>query len=191
MSLTSTSVSFSLSGGLWSLIAVPCVGLVVTLWPKRHGPVDHESRVSLVRRLTAFVIDLYVAMLIIMPFPVLLGLTTEAIVTGSWAWSYERDYFRPSDIISVAALLLSFLSFYFYFAWHFEKRRQTVGQNLLAFKLIPSTDQPRMSVRAFIAWINLAWWPTWPWTLFGRRQDYWWDNASGIVARRVERKSSG
>ena len=176
------------SGSLWAAILCLGVGLLLALWPKRHGGVISDSRVSLKRRFAAFVIDMYVATMVVISFPIFVSLTTEAIATGSWAWSFERDYYRRTDIIGTLAFFAAFAGIYFYFAWHFGQQRQTLGQHLLSFKLIPATNKPRMAVRALVAWLVLAWWPVWPWTIFKRQQDYRWDTASGIVARRVERR---
>ena len=177
------------STSLISLILFPTIFAFLFKWPKRHGDVIEESRVGLLRRAAAFNIDVFVGICGVGPIISIPPLVVEYFVTGNWQWSFEREFFRQTDLINVFFLLIGMYAIFYYFKWHFKNQKQTVGQHLLNFKLIPSSERQSMEVRALVAWINLAWWPIWPWTIFKRKQDYWWDNSSGIKARRVKPSS--
>ena len=175
----------SASSSIWTLIAPPLVFFLLVKWTKRHGAILEDSRVSIVRRVTAFYIDAFVAMLGLMPIAVMPVLVAEYYATGEWRWSFTRDYPRATDWIIVASVLSEFYCIFWYFRWHFVRQKQTVGQHLLKFKLVPTRDNPSIGLRFFVAWICGAWWPLWPWTIFKEKQDYYWDTTSGIKARRV------
>jgi hypothetical protein len=179
----SASVSFDPLG----LILLPALFLIGVNWPKRHGDTIETSRVGLLRRFAAFYIDLFIAMAGVLPIICMTALATEFYATGNWQWSYERDFFRPTDVIDIAAFLLGFAGIFYYFRWHFKKRVQTLGQHVLGFTLIATDANPSMTTRAFVALVILSWWPFWPWTMFGHKQDFLWDTASRIKARRVYR----
>ncbi len=175
-----------ISSSLSSLIVLPAIFALTLKWPKSHGNIIHDSRVGLVRRSVAFTIDLTIAAIGVFPFSSMLGLFLEYLATGVWAWSFERDFFRASDLLAILGMLLAFYGIFYYFKWHFKNEKQTLGQHLLNFKLIPSGENSSMGMRAFIALCNFSWWPIWPWTIFKRKQDYWWDTSSKIKARRVQ-----
>jgi RDD family len=169
----------------WGLIILPVAFLLLLKWPKQHGTILEDTRVSLIRRVAAFYIDVSVAMIGVIPLTTMPILVVEYLTMGEWQWSFDRDFFRDTDWIFVVCLLASFYGIFYYFKWHFDKRKQTVGQHLLKFMLVPLHDHPSLGVRFFVAWVCAAWWPFWPWTIFKLRQDYFWDTASGIRARRV------
>ena len=169
----------------WGLIALPMAFLLLLKWSKQHGTILENTRVSLVRRVAAFYIDVFVGIIGIMPLMAMPSLIAEFLATGEWHWSFERDYFTGRDWIFVITTLVSIFGIFYYFKWHLNKQKQTVGQHLMNFKLVPANDHPRLGVRFFVAWVCATWWPLWPWTIFKLRQDYFWDTASGIKARRV------
>ncbi|MEM9496014.1 MAG: RDD family protein [Pseudomonadota bacterium] len=177
----------SVSFDPWVLAFLPLAFVLIFGWEKRHGEVIEDSRVGIVRRFIAFIIDLLVATLGILPLISMPALILEFFSTGKWAWSYEREVFLSRDMFSILLFLMGTCLISYYFSWHLKNSKQTLGQHLLRFKLVPTNDKPNMVARAFVAWINLAWWPIWPWTIFKRKQDYWWDEVSSIKARRVER----
>ena len=177
------SVSFS----PWGLVILPSLFIFLMKWPKRYGSqIVENSRVGIFRRLAAVYVDAFVGLIGALPFISMTALTTEFFATGQWQWSYERDFVRPTDIIDVLVFFIDFYGIFYHVKWHFDRQRPTVGQQLFKFRLVPAHKNPRMGIRAFVAWVNLAWWPIWPWTIMQHKQDYWWDTASGIKARRVE-----
>ena len=178
-----TSVSFSPSG----LILLPVLFLIALKWPRHDVEILDESRVGIIRRYFAFNIDLCVGLIAILPFICMAGLILEFMVTGQWVWAFERDFFRWTDVINVAVFFMGCYGIYYYIKWHFENGRQTLGQHFLRFQLLPAGDNPMLSVSYLVAWANAAWWPTWPWTIFKRKQDYWWDTASRTKARMVRK----
>jgi hypothetical protein len=177
--------AMSVSSSIWTFIVSQLFFFMLLKWPKRHGAILEDSRVSIVRRVAAFYIDGLVAMLGVMPIAVMPTLIAEYHATGEWLWSFNRDYPRATDWIIVASVLAAFYCIFWYFRWHFVRQKQTVGQHLLKFKLVPTRDNPSLGLRFFVAWICGAWWPLWPWTIFKEKQDYYWDTVSGIKARRV------
>lgn len=174
------------SGGV-GLVLFPIVFVLLMRWPKRDGLIIEGGRVGVFERFGAFLTDLFVAMMPIAPIIVMADLIIEYFATGSWQWSYERDFSRSTDIISAGIMVMGFIAIFYYFKWHFERSKQTLGQHFFRFKLIATRENPSMGARAFIAFVNTAWWPIWPWTILKQKQDYWWDKASGIKARPVKR----
>lgn len=169
----------------WGVVLFPIIFLLLLRWRKEHGTVLEQSRVSIIRRVVAFYIDLFVAMMAVAPIAAIPILIAEYLATGAWRWSFERDYARSTDWILPVSILIGFVCIFYYFKWHFDKQRQTVGQHLMNFKLVPIRDRPSIGIRFFVAWVCMAWWPFWPWTIFQMKQDYFWDTTSGIKARRV------
>jgi len=139
------STSFNLAG----LLILPVIFFFLHRWPKAKVEIIETSRVGIIRRIAAFYVDMVVGMIGVLPIICMTSLTIEYIETGQWAWSFSRDYFRPSDILGVAIFLLGFFGIFYYSKWHFVRR------------------------------------PIWPWTIMKRKQDYWWDKASKIKARKV------
>ena len=176
-----TSVHFSPYG----LILFPLVFLLAWKWPRPSRIVNEDSRVGIIRRISALYIDMFVGMLGALPFICMSCLFVEFLVTGKWVWSFERDYFMWTDVICMIIFFAGFYGMYYYLKWHFRHGKPTLGQHLLKFRLIPVGDNPMLSVRYLVAWVNAAWWPIWPWTIFRRKQDYWWDTASRTKARMV------
>jgi hypothetical protein len=175
----------SASGSPVAFAAFILIFLLLMRWPKRHGAIVENSRVSLVRRIAAFYIDLLVAMIGVLPFAVVPVLFVEFLVTGEWQWSFERDYVRSTDWINAICMLGAFYGMFWYWRWHFHRQKQTVGQHLLKFKLVPIHENTSFGIRFVAALIGASWWPLWPWTIFKERQDYFWDTYSGIKARDV------
>lgn len=175
----------SVSANPWGFVILPILFVLAHRWPKHHGRVLEDSRVGIFRRLGAFYIDMSVSMFATLPVVLIVWLATEYVATGQWQWSYERDFFRWTDIIDISAMLLGFYGMFYYQKWHFYNNRQTLGQHIFKFKLLPLEGQPNMTIRALVAGANLSWWPIWPWTIFKGEQDQWWDTASNIKARRV------
>lgn len=170
---------------LAALVILPVIFYFLHRWPKAKVEVIETSRVGIIRRIAALYVDMVVGIIGALPIICMTSLTIEYLETGQWAWSFERDYFRPSDVLGTAVFLLGFFGIFYYSKWHFVRGKQTLGQRWLKFKLLPMEEKTNFPIRAIVAWANLAWWPIWPWTIMKRKQDYWWDNASKIKARKV------
>ena len=175
------STSFNLAG----LVIFPVIFYFLHRWPKAKVEVIETSRVGIIRRIAALYVDVFVGIIGILPIICMTSLTIEYLETSQWAWSFERDYYRPSDVLGTAVYLLGFFGGFYYSKWHFVRGKQTLGQHWLKFKLLPVEEKTNFPVRALVAWANLACWPIWPWTIMKRKQDYSWDNASKIKARKV------
>jgi hypothetical protein len=63
--------------------------------------------------------------------------------TGVWQWSYERLEWQTRDIFGALLLFLMFPGIFYYFYKHHSLGRETVGQYILGYKIIPaSNDSP-------------------------------------------------
>jgi len=172
------------------LIILPFIFYILHKWPKSKVEIIETSRVGIFRRIAAFYIDMVVAIIGVFPLMCMPILILEYLETGKWVWTFQRDYFRLTDILSIVIMLGGFLGIAYYSRWHFINGKQTLGQHLLKFNLTPREpigQDAQYSIRVLIAWVNLAWWPIWPWTIMKRKQDYWWDTASNIKARMVNK----
>lgn len=169
----------------WAIVIFPIVFLLLLRWRKEHGAVLEHTHVGIIRRVAAFYIDLFVAMLAVAPVLAIPALIAEYQATGEWQWSFERDYTRNTDWLLAVSMASLFVWVIWYFRWHFDRQKQTVGQHLMNFKLVPIHGGASFTRRLFVAWVCAAWWPFWPWTIFTGKQDYYWDTISGIKARRV------
>ena len=180
----------SVSFGLWALILFPVAFIILMKWPRRLPGIeyDDESRVGLIRRYFTLSVDLFVGLIGVMPLVCMTDLFLEYLATGTWQWSFERDFFRTTDIIGILLILLGFYGIFYHIKRCFVQDQQTLGQYLLKVRLIPTTEDPLLSVRFIVAWAILAWWPFWPLTLFGKKQDYQWDISSRTKLRRVSHK---
>ena len=175
------STSFSLA----ALLILPVIFYILHRWPKSKVEVVETSRVGIIRRFAALYIDITVGTIGALPIVCMASLTIEYFETDQWAWSFSRDYYRQSDILGAAISLIGFWGVFYYSKWHFVRGKQTLGQHWLKFKLFPMEENTNFAIRAFVAWVNIAWWPIWPWTIMKKKQDYSWDNASKIKARKV------
>jgi len=174
------------SFNLWALIILPIVFVLLLRWPKLQVDIIEDSRVGIFRRIAAFYVDISVCTIGILPLVSMPPLFLEYLATGEWQWSFERDFVRRADLLNLTVFFIGLYGMFYYFSWHFKNGKQTLGQHFLGFKLVPAGERPNMFFRAVVAHFNFSWWPTWPWTLFRKKQDYWWDTASKIKARRVK-----
>lgn len=177
----------SVSSDPIAILIFPLIGLALLRWPQKSTQTIDELRVGLIRRYTALMVDLCIVMSLTLPPTNFLSLLLEYMHTGQWQWSFHRTEFRPTDTIHMTLIMSNFVAMFLYFSWHIRRNKQTVGQYWLGFRLIPTNEKPNMFVRMLIAWINLAWWPLWPWTIMKRPKDFWWDEQSNIIARRVKK----
>ena len=121
------------SFGLIPLMIFPILFYLSFRWPKPKEEVPDISQVGWVRRFPAFLIDANVAMFGVLPFTCMPILMLEYLATGHWVWSFDRDYFRTSDILSALITVLGIFGFVYYWIWHFKKKKQTFGQRILKF----------------------------------------------------------
>jgi len=155
-------------------------------WPRHQVTIIEDSRVGIFRRIAAFHADMFVCTIAMLPLVCMPNLFFEYIATGEWQWSFERAFFRRTDLVGIFVFFLSIYGMYYYFVWHFKNQKQTLGQHFLGFMLVPTGRESSVVSRAFVAWLIFAWWPFWPWTLFRKKQDYLWDTGSKTKARMVE-----
>ena len=146
---------------------------------------DMDSRVGRGHRLAAFFIDLFVVMMTTFPPSLFFTLVVEWLMMGEWAWSFEREL-RWWDALTFPIMFVSIGATWFWYVRRgLNRGTQTWGQRLMGYQLVTNGDRPSLLLRGLVAWMNFAWWPTWPWTILRKKQDYWWEHASQIVARRV------
>ena len=164
------------------VISIAIIGMLI-FSPKLKTEVDPTRIVGVWRRLGAFYIDFLLVLLAIAPITVLPMLIAEAGHTGDFQWSFTRKFARPNDTIFVLpAVLLTFAALYFYFFYHPWKRKQTVGEYILGFKIIAESDRglgPSFGLRPMISFIGLCAWPIS--LFFALRKDdkrFWWDTES-------------
>ncbi len=128
------------SFNVWLLILGPMVFGLAIKWPRKDNDIIYSSKVGIIRRFSAFIIDLYIAGIGILPIICLPSLLLEYMATGEWQWSFQRGFFRKTDIIGNIFFFVGIYGIYKYFNWHFKNHMQTIGQYLLRFTLIPTQN---------------------------------------------------
>ena len=89
------------------------------------------------RRVGAFAIDFFFALITVSAISSLIPLAVEAVRTGHFAWQFQRDY--PAAIDGIAALLvpITMAVIFIYFAWPLMKGSQTIGCFITGLKVTP------------------------------------------------------
>ena len=173
---------------LWAAATIPFLVRVVN----RDMRSETIGSASWTRRLAAFVIDFYIAMLCVSPIIALIPLAAEANRTGRLSWFFERNYTVSSDwYLGVPMVLFAMVLVACYFAVPISKRTQTVGCYLLGLKVVSTkSEDERIGLsrglkRVFLGFIGLCSWP-FVWVL-GRGKDdsTWYDRSTGFRVVRV------
>jgi len=137
---------FSVEGHLSLFILYPMIFLILHFWPKSRVEVIETSRVGIFRRLTSFYIDMVVVSFGVYPLICLPILILEYLHTGQWAWSIDREI-HSRDILVIPIAIVGFYVMFRYLKWHFDKGKQTLGQHILKFKLIPMEQNGEYAIR--------------------------------------------
>lgn len=146
-------------------------------------PVDDSGTVFVWKRFSAILIDGLYPVFLLVPWLVTPFLFIEADATGQFAWSFERNYRRSSDLwIFFAQLPLVAALLFYYVYLHLLKDRQTIGQLAMGYRIVfepdPSgkTSKQRKRMHLFLSYIGLCTWPISLW-LASQRDDkaFWWE----------------
>ena len=151
---------------------------------------DNENIVGLWRRFGAFFLDFMAVLVVISPFMAIPTLLVEANITGNFQWAFERDFARPTDTQYILPSVISvFLVMYLYFYFYAKYNKQTLGQYVLNYKIIPIDEEsmiPQYGLRVFFSYIGLC---TWPVSVFlalrKNNKACWWDTTTNTKVIRV------
>ena len=148
-----------------------------------------NNPVRLRRRLAAVFIDFLVVIMITAPLASLVTLLIESIYTGSFQWSFEREFSRPTDSLIILEIFVIFFLLFYYFYKHLLVNRQTAGQYVLGYKIIKDSNEPReprYGRRVLYSFVGLCIWPITLFQSFGNpNKIMWWDNSTFTRAVRV------
>jgi len=173
-----TRVLAGLPPGLlaWSVVAIPLVFFLI----RRRVPSESDGVPSWRRRFAAFIIDFVVIFCAIAPpaTPILLG--AEAARTGSFAWSFDRNFSVPTDWLIGFPLVIGIMGgMVLYFAVPMVRGTQTVGGYLLQLKVVPVGGwQPRLYDAMKRAFLGLFMGPLNVWRERGADGSTWYDRST-------------
>ena len=133
------------------LISAPFIAALIFLWPRRKTIIDENSIVGRIRPIIALYIDMFFILILLAPL-FAIPLAFEYIATGSWAWSVNRNFARPTDIIIIVEIALIFWAFHNYLKWIFGKGGQTIGQYFMQFQLSKTDATAKVGLLQYFAW---------------------------------------
>lgn len=180
----------SASTSLMGLVASGIMVAVGVLYPQKMGTPMHIEPIKIWERFAAFFIDFLAVLAATTPIATLPILLAEADATGSFQWSFERDFSRLSDgALAILGVLSMFAALFAYFYIHSAISRQTIGQYLLGFRVegVPGTGKkPAFGLNVLLGYIGLCAWPVSVY-LAAKRQDkaFWWNLRSRTRLVRV------
>lgn len=171
------------SSSFGSLIVSLVMIAFLVLRPDLQTAVESDAVVGVRRRLGAFFIDFALVLIIISPIAALPLLIAEASHTGTFEWSFVRQFSRPGDgLLVFPGIFGSFAALYFYFFYYPWKGRQTVGEYVLGFRIVAAEStglSPNYGMRPFTSFVGLC---AWPISLYFALQKedkrFWWDTDS-------------
>lgn len=182
----------AVSASLVSLALSIIIGLFALFCPRREMLANPAKPVGIFQRFGAFMLDFMAVLSAFTPLFTLPILFFEAQATGAFAWSFSRDFARPTDALAIIpGVLLAQISLVYYYYFHAAKSRQTIGQYILGYKVAPVIGaKPNYLQRTIYAVFGMCMWPVSTY-LAARRLDkaFWWDRASGTKVIRVDEKS--
>ncbi|MES1197055.1 MAG: RDD family protein [Pseudomonadota bacterium] len=164
-----------------SLVASVCLLVFVLVHAHESAEPDRTDPVSFRRRFVGFLIDFCVGLCACVPLLVVPVLLIEARQSGVFRWEFSRDYGRPTDVVIVLIVFLTFGALFAYFYAHARIGRQTVGQYVLGYQIEPLPGaKPQYAANVILGYIGLCMWPI---SLFlaARRIDkaFWWSLRTG------------
>jgi len=140
-------------------------------------------------RFAAFCIDYLIVFVISLTFSILPALLIESMTTGSFQWSFYRDFLRPTDWLFVPAFLMIVAILFAYFYIHPVIGWGTIGQRIFGYRLeaVAGSAKHPFGYNIFLAFVGLCAWPI-SLYLAAKREDkaFWWNLRTGIRAVRVE-----
>ena len=148
------------------------------LYPQLASDVFAAEPVKLWKRGIAFYIDFMISLSILAPIATMPLLLEEAHATGSFAWSFARDFARSTDaMLAVPSIIVMFIALFLYFYIHLRLGRQTIGQYLMGFRIEAEPGKaPNLFLNVFLSWIGMC---MWPFALYGAAKHpqklFWWN----------------
>jgi uncharacterized RDD family membrane protein YckC len=166
------------------LSAAALLALTVFLHPIPAAPVAGQT-VRLRRRVGAFFIDIFAAMMIVIPLAALLMLLYAAAMSKAFAWAVQVS---PPDwwdhVIAVVLVIGAFAGLIAYYQLPLRRGRQTLGQYVLGYRLEPSEDgKPHYAKLRILSVVGVCFWPiSLAMALSRPDREFWWNHASGVQA---------
>ncbi len=197
VSLNSSSDPYQMAAGASPAVSLLSllIFLLIIRSPWRTGTPAVDSRVALSRRFIAFLIDLFFAMAVIAPPMALPVLIKEASATGTFAWSFERDFSRPGDMmLSITGVIISFGWLLMYWSVPLLKQRQTAGQYIMGYSIVSGSGGKvtlwSAAGRTICSFVSLcALWITGPLALFNKNRYMLHDRRQWFVPVLIDYRS--
>lgn len=168
------------STSLIGLLASAAMMIFVVWYPQKAGTPASFPPVTISERFAAFFVDFLTVLLAVTPMATLPLLLSEADATGSFRFSFERDFSRPADAtFAFLGSVFVFMGLFAYFYIHAVTGRQTVGQYLLGYRVVGfpgSSDKPAFGLNVLLGFFGLCAWPVSVY-FAAKRQDkaFWWN----------------
>jgi hypothetical protein len=154
----------------------------MSFYPQRRCPGDPSRIVGVWRRVGSFLVDFTFVLMIVAPLAALPILAVEAEYAETFQWSFAREYPRPTDwLLFTSGALAGFAALFLYFYQHERLGRPTVGQYVLGYRVVPTSDgKPNYALRVLLSFVGLCIWPV-SMILASRNSHkaFWWDGATG------------
>ncbi len=177
------SASSSLFGILFGITFA-----IFALLFKQQNTLKSPETVGVWRRFGAFIIDYGAVLMVLSPITSLPVLVIEAIHTGKFQWVFYRDYARDTDWIFGLLVFSMFFFVVFYFYKHPALSRQTLGEYVAGYKIIPADEAKKASYlkRVFWSFLGMCILPVSViLALRNKQKQFWWDDACNTKAMKV------
>lgn len=131
------------------VISIGFLGLYVWIL-RRPFRTDRGFRTAgLLRRFWAFVIDYFLAALIVMPWTTLISLLIEAVRTGYFSWIVQRESLPGDGWLMFMLFILDVVGMLTYFALPQRYMRATPGSTFLGITVLYDSGKPPSLLVAF------------------------------------------
>ena len=121
----------------WYALALASITLALVLLfprPKSKHLQASGKRAGYWRRPLALLVDFALLMVVFAPMS-LVPLLFEWRATGEFAWSFHREFARPTDWVTAPLVFAFFAAIYFYYDRASRSGRQTIGQFILGYRV--------------------------------------------------------
>ena len=145
--------------------------------PEATGPAASTSR-----RAVGWFLDFLLSLAAISAIVALLPLVSEALATGHFQWSFERDSINPMDwVLSLLGIAMVFGGMAVYWGLPPVRRGQTIGQAVLGLRVVSTTDQPITLRRSLLRGLLQPFAPLlWLAHVFSARRAYFHDDLAHV-----------
>jgi len=121
------------STSLGNIVLSVFVSIFIIYYPQQNNHKNAFINFSATHKVISFLLDLSLVMLITSPFIGLPLLISESTHTGSFQWSVQRNYARPTDsIYMLLGFILLAVVIYYYYRKHKRLKKPTIGQYVLS-----------------------------------------------------------